>query len=143
MSPAIPLCRRPFAALSPFVMCSTTAVYLRRSRDTGSLNLGRVPLSANRLTPCPCGCQRNVNREGRIRVNAPKLARPVEYTACERGRVRVRPHFSFVTESGVFMTALSWFSNDLAIDLGTANTCVFARGAASSRASRPSSPSIG
>jgi rod shape-determining protein MreB len=26
------------------------------------------------------------------------------------------------------MTALSWFSNDLAIDLGTANTCVFARG---------------
>ena len=50
------------------------------------------------------------------------------YTACERGRVRVRPHFSFVTESGVFMTALSWFSNDLAIDLGTANTCVFARG---------------
>jgi rod shape-determining protein MreB and related proteins len=26
------------------------------------------------------------------------------------------------------MSALSWFSNDLAIDLGTANTCVFARG---------------
>jgi rod shape-determining protein MreB and related proteins len=28
----------------------------------------------------------------------------------------------------VFMSAMSWFSNDLAIDLGTANTCVFARG---------------
>src|SRR6476646_9503561 len=26
------------------------------------------------------------------------------------------------------MSAMSWFSNDLAIDLGTANTCVFARG---------------
>ena len=26
------------------------------------------------------------------------------------------------------MGALSYFSNDLAIDLGTANTCVFARG---------------
>jgi rod shape-determining protein MreB len=28
----------------------------------------------------------------------------------------------------VFLSALSWFSNDLAIDLGTANTCVFAKG---------------
>ena len=28
----------------------------------------------------------------------------------------------------MFMSAMSWFSNDLAIDLGTANTCVFARG---------------
>jgi len=28
----------------------------------------------------------------------------------------------------VFLSALSYFSNDLAIDLGTANTCVFARG---------------
>src|SRR4029078_9140993 len=26
------------------------------------------------------------------------------------------------------MSAMSWFSNDLTIDLGTANTCVFARG---------------
>ncbi len=28
----------------------------------------------------------------------------------------------------MFMSTASWFSNDLAIDLGTANTCVFARG---------------
>jgi rod shape-determining protein MreB and related proteins len=28
----------------------------------------------------------------------------------------------------VFLSALSLFSNDLAIDLGTANTCVYARG---------------
>ena len=28
----------------------------------------------------------------------------------------------------MFLSALSLFSNDLAIDLGTANTCVFARG---------------
>ena len=28
----------------------------------------------------------------------------------------------------MFLSALSYFSNDLAIDLGTANTCVFARG---------------
>ena len=27
----------------------------------------------------------------------------------------------------MFLSALSWFSNDLAIDLGTANTCVFTR----------------
>jgi rod shape-determining protein MreB and related proteins len=36
-----------------------------------------------------------------------------------------------VTDPGechVFLSALSYFSNDLAIDLGTANTCVFARG---------------
>src|SRR3989449_3605534 len=31
-------------------------------------------------------------------------------------------------EESVFLGALSMFSNDLAIDLGTANTCVFARG---------------
>ena len=31
-------------------------------------------------------------------------------------------------ECHVFLSALSYFSNDLAIDLGTANTCVFARG---------------
>jgi rod shape-determining protein MreB len=29
----------------------------------------------------------------------------------------------------VLLGALSFFSNDLAVDLGTANTCVFARGA--------------
>ena len=28
----------------------------------------------------------------------------------------------------MLLGALSFFSNDLAIDLGTANTCVFARG---------------
>src|SRR6185295_9882717 len=28
----------------------------------------------------------------------------------------------------MFLSALSFFSHDLAIDLGTANTCVFARG---------------
>jgi rod shape-determining protein MreB len=31
-------------------------------------------------------------------------------------------------EAPVFLSALSLFSNDLAIDLGTANTCVYARG---------------
>ena len=31
-------------------------------------------------------------------------------------------------EALVFLGALADFSNDLAIDLGTANTCVFARG---------------
>src|SRR5258705_13525762 len=31
-------------------------------------------------------------------------------------------------EAPVFLGALAIFSNDLAIDLGTANTCVFARG---------------
>jgi rod shape-determining protein MreB len=34
----------------------------------------------------------------------------------------------FSLEESVFLGALSMFSNDLAIDLGTANTCVFARG---------------
>jgi rod shape-determining protein MreB len=37
----------------------------------------------------------------------------------------VRP---FIQEVYVFLSALSLFSNDLAIDLGTANTCVYARG---------------
>ncbi len=41
----------------------------------------------------------------------------------------------------MLLGAFAFFSNDLAIDLGTANTCVFARGAASSSTSHRSSPS--
>jgi rod shape-determining protein MreB len=37
-------------------------------------------------------------------------------------------HIRTRSEDCVFLGALSLFSNDLAIDLGTANTCVFARG---------------
>jgi rod shape-determining protein MreB len=43
----------------------------------------------------------------------------------ENGPSTVPP---FSLEESVFLGALSMFSNDLAIDLGTANTCVFARG---------------
>ena len=37
-------------------------------------------------------------------------------------------HSATPESATVFLSALSYFSNDLAIDLGTANTCVFARG---------------
>src|SRR6185295_8856054 len=44
-----------------------------------------------------------------------------ESSTPNNNRRRRRPH--------VLLGAISLFSNDLAIDLGTANTCVFARGA--------------
>src|SRR4051812_10953780 len=48
---------------------------------------------------------------------------------CTNLPIRTVNHFhQKQTEAFVFLGALAMFSNDLAIDLGTANTCVFARG---------------
>jgi rod shape-determining protein MreB len=43
--------------------------------------------------------------------------------------IRIPPDHPELKETPVLLGAISYFSNDLAIDLGTANTCVFARGA--------------
>ncbi len=43
-------------------------------------------------------------------------------------RVALDIYDSALLEAPVFLSALSMFSSDLAIDLGTANTCVYARG---------------
>src|SRR6478752_3441243 len=46
-----------------------------------------------------------------------------------RGLTRTVSPTTDLSEAPVLLGAISFFSNDLAIDLGTANTCVFARGA--------------
>src|SRR5262245_39151449 len=54
-------------------------------------------------------------------------ARAFSFITTRRGRMAT-PDVP-TPSGGLVLGALSFFSNDLAIDLGTANTCVFARGA--------------
>ena len=57
----------------------------------------------------------------------PRCARACRYGTC-RSRIRLPRPAEPLKETLVLLGALSFLSNDLAIDLGTANTCVFARG---------------